>query len=88
VSKKVDRNALKRAQTTLVAEAIYAQEDLKSLANIYGYVVSSGLDLDYVEQWPEQIKDVSANQVRKAAQHLFTPKNQVTGYLLPKEVTP
>ncbi|MDB2415238.1 insulinase family protein [Rickettsiales bacterium] len=73
---------IKRNKNALIAETIYAQEDLKTLAYFYGQALSVGLDVDYVEKWDENIKKVSSESIKKAATYLFDLKKSVTGTLL------
>lgn len=72
---------LMRVKKSLVADAIYAQEDLKTLAYMYGQALASGLSTDYVEEWQDHINNVTATDVQEAAKYVFNPSASVTGYL-------
>ncbi len=77
----VDEQDLVRAKKAIIAESIYAREDLKSLANIYGAAVALGLGTDYVENWDKEINAVTPAQIKLAAKYVFDIKQSVTGYL-------
>lgn len=76
---------LERAKTQIKAEMIYMQDSLQTMARIYGMVLTSGMDADYLENWPENIAKVSLDDIQKAARALFDDKYSVVGYLEPEE---
>jgi zinc protease len=78
----VDEGDLRRAQTRLVAETIYAQDNQAALARWYGASLAVGLALDDVAQWPARIEAVTPDDVRRAALWL-DKRRSVTGFLLP-----
>ncbi len=79
----VDAQDLVRAKKATVAAAIYAREDLKTLAQMYGASVALGLGTGYIENWELDINAVTAEQIQAAAKYIFDAKQSVTGYLLP-----
>ncbi len=81
----VDEADLIRAKKAIVAASIYAREDLKNLANMYGAAAALGLGAEYVENWDNNINKVSREEVQAAAKEVFNSKSSVTGYLLPEE---
>ena len=78
---------LERVKTQLVAEAIYAQDNQATLARWYGAALTTGLSVDDIRRWPDQIRAVTAEQVRDAAQKWLDKKRSVTGYLI-KDTAP
>ena len=80
----VSKEELERAKKALIAETIYAREDLKTLAYLYGQVMASGLGMDYADEWEDNIKNVTAQQIQKAANYVLQVEKSVTGYLKPK----
>ncbi|WP_235782886.1 M16 family metallopeptidase [Bradyrhizobium murdochi] len=78
---------LERVKTQLIAQAIYAQDDQVMLAVLYGRGLTTGLSVDDIRSWPDSIRAVTAEQVRKAAQGWLDKKRSVTGYLI-KESAP
>ena len=78
---------LERVKTQLIAEAIYAQDNQATLARWYGGALTSGLSIDDIRSWPDRIRAVTSEQVRKAAQKWLDKKRSVTGYLI-KDAAP
>jgi zinc protease len=74
---------LERAKTQLVASATYRRDSQFALASAYGQALSIGLTANDVEQWPDRIRAVSADSVRKAATKDLKKIEAVTGYLRP-----
>lgn len=78
----VSRSELNRAKHSLIAKTIYAQEDLKSLAYIYGQAITTNAGVDYVKNWEENIDNVSKSDIKAAARAVFKAKSSVTGELM------
>jgi zinc protease len=78
---------LERVKTQLIAEAVYAQDNQATLARWYGAALTTGLGVEDIRAWPERIRAVTAEQVRKAAATWLDKKRSVTGYLI-KDVGP
>jgi zinc protease len=74
---------LERAKTQLVADAIYGHDGPLHLASAYGQSLAIGLTAQDVEDWPNRIRAVSADAVRKVAANDVILREAVTGYLLP-----
>jgi zinc protease len=81
----VDTNALERAKTRLVADAIYAQDSQAMLARWYGSALTTGLGMEDVRQWPARIEAVEPAAIIAAAVKHLDGRKAVTGYLLPLE---
>jgi zinc protease len=81
----VDENALERAKTRLVADAIYAQDSQAMLARWYGSALATGLSMEDVRQWPARIEAVEPAAIVAAAVKHLDRRKAVTGYLLPLE---
>jgi len=75
---------LARAKTLLKADVVYARDGMESIARLEGMFLMAGLPVDYINQWPSLIDNVTAEDMRKAAGTVFDPANSVTGYLLPE----
>jgi zinc protease len=85
IAKGFDKATIIRNKELMAADTIYAQEDLKTLAYIYGQVMSLGLKPDYVTKWTGNIQALSNKDIIQAAQHVFKPEHSVTGFLLPED---
>ncbi len=73
-----------RAKTQLIANATYQHDNQYLLAQDYGTALSIGLTIEDVEQWPDRIRAVQANDVRKVAQTYLIKEEAVTGRMSPK----
>jgi zinc protease len=78
--RKVD---MERAKTQLVAEATYQRDSQYSLASAYGQALAIGLTVDDVEEWPDRIRAVVAETVKRVATDDIVKREAVTGYLIP-----
>ncbi len=76
---------LERVKTQLIAETVYAQDNQATLARWYGGAIATGLSIEDVRKWPDRIRAVTADQVRRAAQVWLDKKRSVTGYLVQDE---
>jgi zinc protease len=79
----VEKGALERAKTRLVADAIYARDSQSELARWYGSSLAVGQTLKDVEEWPAKIEAVGADAALAAARRWLDRKPAVTGHLLP-----
>ena len=83
VESGVTADELKRAKSRMESEAIYARDSLSGGARIIGSALASGLSIDDVENWPDKISKVSAEEIQKALLSVFKNEQSVTGVLLP-----
>jgi zinc protease len=82
-SRDVGAPDLERAKTQLIASATYRRDSQYALASAYGQALSIGLTANDVEQWPDRVRAVSADSVRKAAIKDLKKIEAVSGYLRP-----
>ncbi len=66
-------------KTRLVADYTYEQDNQFVLANGYGRALIIGLTIADVEDWPNRVRAVTADDVRKAAQTYLSRQEAVTG---------
>ncbi|MCA1363474.1 insulinase family protein [Bradyrhizobium sp. IC3069] len=83
----VSTEDLQRAKTRLIAQVTYAQDSQEMLAHRYGRGLTTGLCIEDIERWPDDIRAVGAQQVHEAVRKWLDKKRAVTGYLI-KESTP
>lgn len=69
----VSDQELKDAVLRLQAEAIYARDSVAGPAMAIGYALVTGVSLDDLETWPQQIETVTAPQVQDVAARLLDP---------------
>ena len=63
------------------ANRIYAQDNQSSLARLYGAALSAGFSVNDVQNWPNVIEAITAEQVRQAAETHLKIERSVTGWL-------
>ncbi len=85
LSDGVTEEELDRVKRRLLADAVYARDDLFIAARAFGSALTSGLTVDDVETWPEAVESVTAAQVLAAARAVIVPDTSVIGVLLPAE---
>lgn len=85
VALPLNEEALERAKTRLVAEAIYAQDSQTMLARWYGSSLATGQTIKDVQAWPERIEATRGEAVIAAAKQWLDRRRSTTGYLLPPE---
>jgi len=78
----VTADELALAKNRLIADAVYAQDNQATLARWYGAALASGETVDMVRNWPDEIRNVSADAVRDAARAWINRRASVTGYLV------
>ncbi len=61
---------LERAKTVLISSSIYRQDSQSSMARMYGSALVVGLEIEDVHAWPDRIRAVSAEDVKRAAASL------------------
>ncbi len=92
---------IKKLQTTLVtqeelhrvlaqaeAQYVFQQDSIQFQARVLGRLVSVGLPADLVENWVENIRKVTPEQIQAVAKKYFHPNKMTVGVLLPNGETP
>jgi zinc protease len=81
----VDAEQLERIKFQLNADLVYQQDSTESLARRYGSALTSGLTIEDVQEWPDLLQSITAEEIVKAARQVFDAKQSVTGYLMADE---
>jgi zinc protease len=84
VSSGVTDAELEDAKDRFVRSMIFARDNQSSMANIYGQTLATGGTVEDVQEWPDRIMAVTADQVQAVAAKYVKPDVFVTGYLLPE----
>ncbi|MGH6725659.1 MAG: M16 family metallopeptidase [Pseudolabrys sp.] len=87
IAQGVSAAELDRAKSSMIAEAIYAQDNQMAMARWYGAALMSGETVNDVRGWPDRIRAVTAAEVQDAARHWLDKRRSVTGYLV-KDTSP
>ena len=72
---------LERAKMVLISSSIYQQDSQSSMARMYGSALTVGLSIEDVREWPDMVRAVSADDVKRALSELLKIEASVTGYL-------
>ncbi|MDX1782066.1 MAG: pitrilysin family protein [Thalassovita sp.] len=83
----VDPDQLERIKTQIRASEIYARDDVEGLAHRYGSALTQGLTVRDVQDWPDILQAVSADDIMAAAREVLDLRQSVTGWVMAEEVT-
>jgi zinc protease len=78
----VTAEELDRSKSRMVADAIYANDNQRVMAQWYGAALTSGATVEQIRTWPDRVKLVTADAVRDAARRWLDKQRSVTGYLI------
>ena len=81
----VDPVQLDRIKLQIRAEQIYGRDDADRVANRYGRALAIGLTVQDVQEWPELLEAVTADEIMQAAELVFDRRASVTGWLMKSE---
>lgn len=77
----VNADELARIKAQVRAATIYARDDAGGLAQMYGQALTVGLTIQDVQDWPDVLQSVTADEIMTAATELFNKNRAVTGWL-------
>jgi zinc protease len=84
----VDMEQLERIKMQLRASQIYARDNVDGIGNRYGRALTSGLTVEDVQDWPDVLQAVTADQIMEVAAEVLRDEGSVTGWLTrPEEVS-
>ncbi|WP_430682400.1 M16 family metallopeptidase [Mesorhizobium australafricanum] len=76
---------LERAKTRYVRSMIFTRDKQDEMANLYGWTLATGGNVKDVQEWPDRIRKVTAEEVKAAAARYLVLDHSTTGYLLPQQ---
>jgi zinc protease len=82
MDKGVTGEELERTKSRMIADAVYANDSQRVMAQWYGAALATGATVEQVGTWPDRIRAVSADAVREAARRWLDMRHSVTGYLV------
>ena len=74
-----------RIKAQVRASEIYGRDDVQGLARQYGAALALGLTVQDVQDWPQVLQAVTADDVMAAAASVLNRNNAVTGWLTIEE---
>ncbi len=80
----VNLDDLNRIKMQIRASEIYSQDDIATLARVYGSGLTSGLTVEDIKAWPDILEAVDEEDILAAAEMIFDRKKAVTGWLMPE----
>jgi zinc protease len=82
IANGVTADELERSKSRMIADAVYANDNQRMLAQWYGASLATGSTVEQVRTWPDRIRVVTADAVRDAARKWLDKRRSVTGYLV------
>ena len=82
IANGVTADELERSKSRMIADAVYANDNQRMLAQWYGASLATGSTVEQVRTWPDRIRVVTADAVRDAARKWLDKRRSVTGYLI------
>jgi zinc protease len=77
----ITQEELDRTKRFLLAQAVYARDNVQGAARIFGEALTNGRTVEDVESWPDRMKAVTLDEVNAAARYVFDKSRSVTGIL-------
>jgi zinc protease len=81
--KEVTAGELDRAKKAFIADFVYESDSQSALARRYAEGALLGLTIEKVNNWPDAIRKVTAEDIKRAAVNNFDIRRSVTGTLIP-----
>lgn len=83
VAKGLSADDVERVKNNMLADAVYARDGLSDAANTLGVALAAGRTIEDVENWPDRMEAVTAQQANAALAAVLKPESSVTSLLLP-----
>jgi len=83
----VDEEQLARIKSQIRAQQIFARDDADSVARRYGAALAINLTVEDVQDWPNVLEAVTAQDIMDVAAQVIKPAGSVTGWLTKAEAT-
>jgi zinc protease len=88
VTNGVTPKELEIARNQYIASYVYESDGIGALARRYGWGLVNGQSIADIEDWPNRLKTVTADDVKRVAEKYLTGKASVTGWLQPPPDAP
>lgn len=80
----VSEDELNQARNRFIKNMVFALDSPVGMAQLYGSSLTIGMSAEDVAHWPDLLKSITPNDIRKVAQTYLQAENGVTSYLLPE----
>lgn len=80
----VSDDELRRARNRFLRGMIFARDSQTGMARIYGSLLATGLSIEDIDEWPDRVRAITVDDVKRAAERFLVSNAHVTGYLLPE----
>ncbi len=74
---------LDRARAAYLAEFIYVADSQSSMARHFGWRLATGMSIEAIKTWPDRLKAVTPEDIKRVANLYLKPEDSVTGILEP-----
>ena len=81
----VTADELEKAKARYIRALIFASDKQDEMANLYGAELATGGNVKDVEEWPDRIRKVTADEIKAVAARYLLLDRSTTGYLLPQQ---
>ncbi len=81
----VTADELDKAKARYVRSMIFARDKQDEMANLYGAELATGGNVRDIEEWPDRIRKVTADEIKSVAARYLLLDRSTTGYLLPQQ---
>ena len=79
----ISDDELKRVYASILADNVFSQDSISEQANQIGMLESLGLSWRVSDELPNNLKTITADDIRQSAQQWLVPANMTTLYLKP-----
>ncbi|TRC96712.1 insulinase family protein [Mesorhizobium sp. WSM4303] len=81
----VTADELEKAKARYIRAIIFARDKQDEMANLYGAELATGGNVKDIEEWPDRIRKVTADDIKAVAARYLLLDRSTTGYLLPQQ---
>lgn len=81
----VTADELEKAKARYIRAMIFARDKQDEMANLYGAELATGGNVKDIEEWPDRIRKVTADEIKAVAARYLLLDHSTTGYLLPQQ---
>ena len=81
----VNADDLARIKAQVRADTVYGRDNVQGLAQEYGTALAVGLSVKDVQDWPDLLQSITADEIIASAKLVLNRHNAVTGWLTTEE---